>query len=187
MKKNLLFLTSMLFVSLLFSCKNEKKSDTENFPVKEDIKVKENFNVEITASSSKKDDFAVYFTENNSIDFKSEDAVWNGMKGANGDENLYFELTEDRIPTNIRLDLGLNKDQDSVTIKTVKVNYLTKSFQFNGNDFFTYFNKDEQFTSKINDADKSITFYKTGAEYKTPYFYPTPLNNDKVKEITTRN
>jgi hypothetical protein len=187
MKKNFLFLLSIFFLGFLFSCKNSEEKNPESTTAEQEIPVKENFNVQITASSAKKDDFAVYFTENNSIDFKSEDAVWNGMKGSNGDENLYFELTEDRIPTNIRLDLGLNKDQDSVTIKTVKVNYLTKSFQFNGSDFFTYFNKDEQFTSKINEANKSITFYKNGAEYKTPYFYPTQLNNDKIKEITTRN
>lgn len=187
MKKFITLNICAIIILSVCSCKISEENNSESTIAEQETSVKENFNIEITASSAKKDDFAVYFTEDKSIDFKSDFAVWTGIKGANESQTLYFELAKERIPTNIRLDFGLNKDQDSVTIKTVKVNYLTKSFQFNGNDFFTYFNKDKQFTSKINEGDKSITFYKSGAEYKTPYFYPTQLNNDKVKEITTRN
>ena len=186
MKKLISFSLCTIAVLSIYSCKNGDEKTPKSESLETEIAVKENFNIQIVAEAAKKDDFAVYFTENNSIDFKSENAVWSGLKGGNEEETLYFELTEDRIPTNIRLDFGINKEQDSVTVKSVKVNYYNNSFNFNGSDFFTYFNKDEQFKSKINGANKSITFYKEGSEYKTPYFYPTQLTNDKVKEITTK-
>ena len=183
--KKIVFLSLVVITTLSFqSCK--KTEDTTTATTEPPKEVKQNFNIQIEATASKKDDFAVYFTEDNSINFTPENAVWCGIKAGNLQETLNFELTEDRVPTNIRLDFGLNKEQDSVTIKSVKVNYYANSFEFKGSDFFTYFNKDEQFKYNVNAAAGTLTLYKKEAEYKTPYFYPSQITNDRVKEITTK-
>ena len=183
--KKLAFISVLALTFLsLNSCKKSEENQPESAEPKKEIK--QNFNVQIVASASKKDDFALYFTEDNTIDFKGENAVWCGIKEGNTEEIVNFELTEDRIPTNIRLDFGLNKAQDSVVIKSVKVNYYANSFEFKGSDFFNYFAKDEQFKYTVNPKNGTLTLYKKEAEYKTPYFYPTQLTNDKVKEITTQ-
>jgi hypothetical protein len=177
-----LFLVSSL---LLVSCKNKEGKDSAETEVPK-AEIKQNFNIQIVASASKKDDFALYFTEDNTINFTAENTVWRGIKGENADDKVNFELTEERIPSNIRLDFGLNKTQDSVTIKSVKVSFYQNSFEFKGSDFFNYFIKDENFKYRIDAKNGTLTLYKKEAEYKTPFFYPTQLNNDKVKEITTK-
>jgi len=173
----------LLTVLSLESCKKGEESIPETTEPQKEFK--KNFNVQIQASSSKKDDFAVYFTEDNSINFKGEDAVWSGISGGNLEETINFELSEDRIPTHIRLDFGLKTDQDSVVVKNIAVNYYENGFSFSGADFFKYFIEDKQFITKVNPAKGTITFYKKDGTYKTPYFYPTQVTIDKIKKIVT--
>jgi hypothetical protein len=97
---------------------------------------------------------------------------------------LKFALTEDKIPTHMRLDFGL-KNQDSVVIKSIKVDFYGNSYQFNGSDFFNYFIKNDQFVTKIDQAKGTMTILPNEGFYSTPYYYPTQLTIDKIKEITT--
>lgn len=177
---------SLLVVSFLSleSCKKDKDSKSEDVETIEEVK--QNFSVKISASAAKKDDFAVYFTEDNTVDFKGENALWGGIQGGNLEEVLDFELAEDKYPTNIRLDFGLNKEQDSVVVKSVELKYASNSFIIRGSDFFTYFIKDDQFKFNINQNSGTLTLYKKGNEYKTPYFYPTQATNDVIKKITSK-
>lgn len=184
MRKIVLLSVTVLTTISLISCKKGEEKKPETGEVKKEYK--ENFNIQINATASKKDDFAFYYTEDNTVNFKGENAIWGGIKGGNVDETINFELTEERIPTNIRLDFGLNKEQDSVVVKSIKVNFFENSFVINGSDFFNYFNKDEQFKYKVDPAKGTLTIYKKDNEYKTPYFYPTILNNEKIKELTTK-
>lgn len=169
-------------IILVASCKNDKQEQpTEN---KEVIKetVNPNFNVEVEAMASKKDDFAVYFTEDNTVNFTGENAVWAGIEPSK-ESTVVFEIPEERIPTHIRLDFGLNKEQDSVVVKNVKLNYLKNSFTINGSDFFQYFNQNEQFKTKTDIANGTLTIYKNGDEYQTPFFYPNDILVTKITEL----
>lgn len=176
-----------LLLSVLFiSCKNENKEEQVIDSTKPKVEILENFNVIIDASASKNDNFSMYFSEDGTGNFSEQNAVWRDVKGGGENQKILFDLTEEKIPTNIRLDFGLNKEQDSVVINSIKVNYYANSFEFKGSDFFLYFNKDEQFKYNINPSKGTLTLYKQDVEYKTPFFYPTQLTNDKVKEITTK-
>ena len=181
-KITFLSITVVTFLSLV-GCKNEKETAPQSEEIKKEYK--KNFNVQIQASSSKQDDFALYFTEDNTIDFKGENAVWSGIKGGNLDQTINFELTEDRVPTHIRLDFGLKADQDSVVVKNININYYDNNFIFNGADFFKYFVEDKQFLTKVDSTKGTTTIYKKDGIYKTPYFYPTQLTIDNIKKITT--
>lgn len=185
MKTTTIF-TAIILSALFISCKNDKKEEQKGETTEPKVEVLENFNVIIEASASKDDNFAMYFSEDGTGNFSDKNAVWRDVKGGGENQKILFDLTEEKIPTNIRLDFGLNKEQDSVVIKSVKVSYYANSFEFKGSDFFTYFNKDEQFKYNINPTNGTLTLYKKDGEYKTPFFYPTLLTNDKVKEITTQ-
>ncbi|TBX71228.1 hypothetical protein EZL74_01605 [Flavobacterium silvisoli] len=166
--------------SFLVSCKKEKEET-----VIENKNVNKFFSVELEAAASKADNFALYFSEDNTVDFKGTNAVWSGIKGGNQFETLTFALSEERIPTHIRLDFGLKADQDSVVVKNVKVSYYGNDYQFKGSDFFQYFIQDKQFSTKIDVAKGTITFLKKDGTYKTPYYYPTQATIDNIKKITT--
>lgn len=176
--KKLYFLA--LVAITLVSCKQESKQ-TETVDETTTLK-KENFYVELETTSSKKDDFALYFTTDNTNDFNGTQAVWHGVDSLT-EELVTFDIPEEFLPTNLRLDLGLNKAQDSVVVKKVKLSYLDKNLEFTGDNFFTYFIKDDQFKTKVDSIKKTLTIYKDGAEYKTPYFYPTQELTDKITTI----
>jgi len=170
-------ITLLLFVS----CKEDpKKQETEEVAVEEQINP--NFIVEVFAYASQKDDFALYFTEDNTIEFKPEQAIWCGIEAAKAGQRVYFEVPEERLPTHLRLDFGLNKAQDSVIIEKIKLNYLKNSFEFKGSEFFKYFNQEASFKTRIDDKNGSLVLYKNGNEYKTPFFYP---NDSLVKQVKT--
>lgn len=174
-------LVAILALSL-FSCKEKnKKQNAENQQVVRQV-TNPNFYVEINALASQKDAFALYFSEDNTVNFNQENVIWAEIN-QNELSNLNFEINEERLPTHIRLDFGLNKDQDSVVVKKVKLNYLKNSFEFKGSDFFQYFNQDPQFKTAVNVSNGTFTVYKEGTEYKTPFFYPNDVLVAKIAEL----
>ena len=174
------FLVFLVAVTATFaSCGEKKEEKVENAKP-----VNEFFSVEVQALASKTDDFAMYFSEDNTSNFKDINAVWHGIKGG-AEETVPFILTEEKIPTHIRLDFGL-KNQDSVVVKNIKVDYFGNTLEIKGSDFFNYFIKDEQFITKTDPAKGTLTILAKEGVYKTPYYYPTQLTIDKIKEITTK-
>lgn len=183
MKIKFLAILSVIALTAV-SCKDESKKGDEVSTATE-VPVKQNFSVEIDAMVSAKDDFAVYFTEDGTNNFTGNQAVWSGIPATGNVEKVYFEMSEDIIPTLIRLDFGMNKEQAEVIIKTIKINYYGKNFSFQGADFFKYFIKTDEFKTEVNPADGSLKIVKGEGEFKTPYFYPTQLLIDEIAKITS--
>mgnify|MGYP000858746459 CR=1 FL=1 len=179
--KKILLLTLSLVSLLSVSCKDDKKAGEDN--AANAAPVKPNFFVEVDANAAKKDDFAVYFTEDGTNNFNGQNTVWHGIN-AGKTETVVFDLPEPVIPTNIRLDFGLNKEQDSVTVSRVKFSFLNNNLEIKGSQFFDYFIKDEQFKATTDPAKGTLTIVKNGPEYKTPYYYPRQELIDKIKEMT---
>lgn len=168
------------------SCKDEsKKVDKGTIATEESVK--QNFNVEINAMVSAKDDFAVYFTEDGTNNFTANQAVWSGIAATGNIEKVNFELSEEIIPTLIRLDFGMNKQQGDVVIKNIRMSHNGKDFSFQGSDFFKYFIKTDEFKTEVNPADGTLIIVKGDGDYKTPYFYPTQLLIDEIAKITSFN
>jgi hypothetical protein len=177
--KNKFLVLLVAAMTTLVSC-GDKKDEKKEEVVKN---VNEFFSVEVEALASKTDDFAMYFSEDGTSKFEDINAVWHGIKGGK-EEMIAFKLSEEKVPTHIRLDFGL-KNQDSVVIKNIKVDYFGNKIEIKGSDFFNYFIKDEQFVTKTDDAKGTMTILSKEGVYKTPYYYPTQLTIDKIKEITT--
>lgn len=174
------FLAAVILLSVLVSCKKENKEKN----AAPEVAIKENFTVEIDATVPAKDDFAVYYTEDGTIDFSGEKAVWSGISGGPVAEKVIIQLPETIVPTAIRLDFGMNKEQGNVTIEHIKMIYQGKSFEFKGSDFFTYFIKSEEFNTEIDAAKGTVTIVKGNEGFKTPYFYPTPFLAESIAKIT---
>ncbi len=179
-----IFLT-VLALAIFVSCKNDAKNESSEDVVAEE-QINPNFNVEVFAYAAQKDDFALYYTEDNTTQFRPEVAEWSGIEAGKPGERVYFEIKEERLPTHIRLDFGLNKAQDSVVIEKIKLNYLKNSFEIKGSEFFNYFIVQEDFKTKIDSSKGTLSIYKDGAEYKSPFYYPQESLVLKIKELTTR-
>lgn len=181
MKTNFLIIAAA-FVVLTTSCKKEKDANAAD---SDKPAVIENFRVEMDVVVSKPDSFALYYTENNTIDFTEVMALWKAANGGNVEEKVVFDLPEEILPTDIRLDFGLNKSQESVVVKHVKMSYYGNVFEFKGSDFFNYFIKDANFKAETDPVSGTMTITKNGPEYKTPFFYPRQELIDALKKITT--
>jgi hypothetical protein len=171
--------TALLALTVLVSCKKDEKTAPETPKIQNDF-----FSVDVETSAKKTDSYALYYTEDGTNDFKDVNAVWAGVKGGQM-QTIQFKLSEEIIPTHIRLDLGLKQDQDSVVVKNVKVNYYDNVFEFRGSDFFNYFQKNEQFSATVDPANGTLLVVQKDGVYKTPYFYPTSLMIESIKKITT--
>lgn len=176
------FFVVIACIGLLVSCKDEKKTEKPAEAVVEVTGV-ENFRVELDVNASKKDDFTVYYTENNTIDFTGDLAQWRGVEGGK-EETIVIDLPKDVIPTDIRLDFGMNKQQEYVIVKNIKLIYHTSDFSIKGSDFFKYFIEDKNFKTEIDPTAGTLKILPVGTTYTTPYFYPTQQLLDAIKELT---
>jgi len=171
-----------IFLVTLASCKKEEKADVATAAPKEEVK--QNFSVEVDVISEKPDNLAIYYTEDNTINFTGERAVWRGVKGQNQEEHLVFDFSEELVPTTIRMDFGINTGdkQGDVTLKKFKVVYYGKSFEANGSDFFKYFIPNEAVKTEIDAANGSIKFLKDPKA--THFYYPQQAIVDEIKKLT---
>lgn len=182
--KTKLFIIATFLLLLNTSCKNKEENKEATDKETTAAPAKQNFSVEVDVAASKKDDFTLYYTEDNTISFKGEMAVWHGVEGNNKREKVVFDLSEEKIPTDIRLDFGMNKEQESVTVYGVKVAFYGNELYIKGSDFFKYFIESKDFKTEFG-ADGSLKILKNGSEYKTPFYYPRQELIDALKKLTT--
>lgn len=126
-------LLGLLVAVIMFSCKNEDKQDE----AKQEINNK--FKVTLNLLIKKNDTLHLYYTEDNSINFKEESSIWLSLPGKNESQDITFELPEDVFPTQFRFDLGVNQENEKIKLNGVKLNYHEKSFAANDSLIYRYF------------------------------------------------
>lgn len=160
-----LFLLTNLFVG----CKDEKSVD--NLEVVNTEEVDNIFRVTLKVIVKKQDDFALFYTEDGTVNFFDVKPIWSGVKGSDSEQEVNFTLPEGVYPTQLRFDLGLKENQENVVIKGVKISYKGKIFESNGADFFTYFRADEN-QCKADVVTGVITANVENGKRKVPSIYP---------------
>jgi hypothetical protein len=162
---------SILLVTILFSgCKNKKSID--NLEVVSPVVVDESFKVVLNVIVKKDDDFALFYTEDGTVNFHKIKPIWQGVKGSESQQDVTFILPDDVYPTQFRFDLGLRKDQDNIVIEGVKMTKKGKTFEAYGTKFFEFFRVDETLCS-VDLATGTITaILKDGSDTKTACIYP---------------
>jgi hypothetical protein len=171
----------LAFTILFISCKEEKKVQE---PAKQEEPKKEFFSVELDVTCPVKDDFAVYYTEDNTINFNEQNTYWNSVKGQPDTQKIVFNFKEEIIPTHIRLDFGINKEQGDVLVEKLKFDFYGKSFEIKGSDFFKYFSPNDLIKSEIDEVKGTVKFLKNPKEFVTPFFYPNQTFLKEIKKIT---
>ncbi len=122
------FITILLLVTTLFSCKNEsngEKSGNDNAQPE----VTKNFKVSLNVLVKKDDNFQIYYTEKTSSDFNEKESVWVEVKGSENPQDVVFNIPENVLPTMFRLDFGVNDKQEDIQLNNVNIEYLGKSFK----------------------------------------------------------
>lgn len=136
-KKIFLVLISAL---ITLSCKNENQNH-QNENQNDSNKVPTNtFKVIVNVIVKKNDDFCLLYTQDGSLNFT--DGVWKEIKGLDNEQSVEFSLPEDVFPTQLRLDLGRNVDQDDILIKSVKFDYIGNVRELVGPQIGVFFRAD---------------------------------------------
>jgi hypothetical protein len=161
---------SILLVTVFFTgCKNDKSVDSLEVVTPE--VVDNTFKVTLKVIVKKDDDFALFFTEDGSINFK-DDPIWHGVKGSESLQDVVFELPEGSYPTQLRMDLGIKKDQEDITLKSVKMEYKGKTREIVGAELINFFRADD---SKCT-FDPATGLIKAVGPTKAPSLYPQEAN-----------
>lgn len=176
------FLALFVIVSTLFvGCKDEKSNDAIDAVT---AKEQKNFKVTLNVTVKKNDTFSIFYTEDGSIDFTKTTPIWVEVKGSDSPQDVVFNLPEDIIPTQLRLDFGMSKDQEEIVINKFKMDFFGKSFEAAGEQFYVYFDPD--LSKTIFDKDKKTinAVVKDGVR-QSPSFYPNtkPLGDEITKIV----
>lgn len=172
-----------LFCALVFAACKKDGDATETKGEAPKVE-KERFSVDLDVIAEKEDNFSVYYTEDGTINFNGDKAIWSGVKGGGQSEHLVFDFPEEIIPTNIRFDFGLNKEQGDVTLQKFKLTFYGKSFEARGSDFNKYFIPNDSIKTEIDQAAGTIKFLKNPKGYNPPFFYPQQAVLDEIAKIT---
>ncbi len=156
-------LSAIFFITI--SCKEDKGHETATA---EDIQV---FTVAIDVEVNEPDSFSLYYTEDGSINFGDIPAIWASVEGSTDVQRVVFSLPKGAKPTQLRLDLGMNKKQEDIVLRQVTMTYGDKKFAVAGPEVFTYFRPDNS-KCKVNTRTSRITAkYRDGIR-QTPSLYP---------------
>jgi len=173
-------ISSILLITVfLTGCKNEKPIDSLDV-VKTEQAVKI-FQVTLDVTVKKNDDFALFYTEDGSINFTG-DPIWMGVKGSENSQTVVFNLPEEVIPTNLRIDFGHSQDQEAMTINNFKMTYAGKTFEAPGATFFKYFRPNEECT-EVDKVKALVIPVKKEGKYFGPSFYPEITLGEEIGKL----
>lgn len=176
-------LTLILATLFLASCKNETKTNIET---KIKTEKKENFSVEVEITTDKNDDFPLYYTEDGTVNFNGDHAVWSGVKGQSETQTVILNLSKEIIPTHIRIDFGVKNgdDQGDITLHKFKMSYYGKSFETRGSDFLKYFIKNDSVKTEVDEIKGTITFKRNPKSKLNRFYDPHQAIVDEITKIT---
>ena len=164
----------------LVNCKNDSKSSsTENQQAEAP---KKGFTVTLDVIVKKDDDFCVLYTEDGTLDFK--EGVWKVVKGSDTQQTIEFELPEDVVPTQLRLEFGISKEQETMIVNGFSMSYLGKTFRASGENFYLYFTPDISKTI-FDEKKRTVDAVVKNGERQFPSFYPNvgPVSEEISKLV----
>ncbi len=129
------------------------------------------FKVTLNAVVKKNDDFCLLYTEDKTLNFV--DGVWKNIEGIDGEQVIEFYLPKDVFPTQLRLDLGKNIEQEDILIKSIKFEYLGKAREIKGVEIGVFFRADDSKCSYDSSTGILKAFIKDGK--KAASLYPNEI------------
>jgi len=164
---------AILLVAVIFTgCKNDKSVDSLEVVTPE--VVDNSFKVSLNVIVKKDDDFALFYTEDGTTNF-TDAPIWQGVKGNEGTQEVKYTLPDGVFPTELRLDFGLKKDQEDITLKSVTLEYKGKKKVIVGADLITFFRADDNKCTFDPNTGVIKAIVKDGQK-QSPSLYPQEAN-----------
>lgn len=138
MKFKILFFVVCVTITTI-SCKNEENNQKQQSQEIQDVS--DAFIVTLDVIAKKNDDFCLLYTEDGSINFK--EGVWQSIKGSNNSQKLVFSLPDDAKPTQLRIDFGMNKEQEEIILNSFTMEYIGKSRTIGCPELVAFFRADD--------------------------------------------
>ncbi|WP_338376116.1 hypothetical protein [uncultured Flavobacterium sp.] len=153
----------VIILALFTSCNGDK--DSNKVIIKIETVIKEN------------DSIRVFYTSDNSIDFKEEQAVWKKTDGSIKNQEIVIEIPNNILPNQLRIDFGNNILNQEIVLNKICVSYLESTFEAKGEEIYWYFRPDENNTTL--DKNNGVLKRKNPRQLNGPSIYP---KGDKLKE-----
>lgn len=157
----------ILFAAFFTACKNDKPTEGgAEAPAPEP----KGFKIILRAVVAKDDNVAFFYTEDGTIDFSKIQPVWVNVKGSSSEQDIVCFLPEDAMPTQLRIDPGINPEQDDIIIKSITFENEGIKRVITGAEIGNFFRADENTCTfdPVTGIVRGIT--KDGA--KKPSLYP---------------
>ncbi len=97
------------------------------------------FSIDVIAP--KTDNFSLFYTEDGSINFGNK-VIWSSVKGSQNEQRVQFLLPKNAFPTQFRLDLGTNHEQDEIIVKAISFKFNKKEKIIKGKELGVFFRAD---------------------------------------------
>ena len=152
-----------IFLAFFSSCKEE--NDFNKVIIKIETVIKEN------------DSIRVFYTSDNSIDFKEEQAIWKKINGSIKNQEITIEIPNKILPNQLRIDFGNNILNQEIVLNKICVSYLESTFEAKGEEIYWYFRPDENNTTL--DKKNGVLKRKNSNQLNGPSIYP---KGEKLKE-----
>ena len=185
MKKYIVFVVA--FIALFVSCKN--KNESNKGTVQEVLKVKEkvskDFIVSIKGKFEKEDSFQLYFIEEGSEPYSEKKSVWAKVDPSKDSQEVTFVIPNEIYPHNIRLDLGINSQQNTIDIEEITLNYKKNQLVVLGSEVKDYFALNKHMKQEgMSNTFELITVSLDGKEIYDPcMFGGSKLSNYIFEEL----
>ena len=177
-----------LLVFTMVGCKDDKAVQegkaTQETSANEDL-----FKVTLDVVAKKDDKFHLFYTEDGTINFTEENSVWSeGFKGSENSQKIVFTLPKDKLPSTLRIDMGLTEDQGEIKINSLEMSYYGKTFTIPGADFFKYFRPNAGNTD-VNVGAQTVKAVinparKPGEPFSGPSVYPMDTLDAEIAKLT---
>lgn len=154
------YFVTLIVLFTLSSCKNNEAVKVE----KVEEEVQKGFVIKLNAIVKKDDSFQVYYRTKSQPTFEEANSLYNEFKGNDKPQDITFILPEGVIPDFIRLDFGVNKEQEPIKVNSLSLSYFGKSFEIQGANFFNYLLVEEK-TMSYDKASATLTPIKNGEVY----------------------
>lgn len=176
---------TILLISFLISCIGRNKSEEKKAEdklseslVRKVINkkdIKNNFSVILNVLAKNNDNFQLFYTEDYMLSFNEEQSITAGFLGAENYQNIIFQLPENVFPDRYRIDVGSNKEQKSIKIKSLIFRYGDKEI-FIPSDLLSKMmvpNKNIEYNS-FDNTYNLIALNIDGTVLYDPYFTCSP-------------
>lgn len=176
MKPIVLFMFLMAFCS---GCNSDSRTGKQ-YGVLADKS--EKFSIALDITLLRDDHLSLYYTTDGSTNFFKIKPLWKDVKGSAKKQQVVFRLPEKIRPTQLRIDLGTNPQQQDIKLWKITMGYKGKTVELPGTLIFSYFRADV--TKTEADPTTGIIRSKVISGVKqSPSLYPKegPLSEEIEK------